>query len=192
MPDEAPRPICPRCGKVGPLRAKGVCAACYEKDRRAGMKANASSKPAGGRAKAPGGHGDTAKHREIEHQVGTLIQVVNMGLVAQAFPEDALNDGEVGLLARHAANEILGSKRLQQYLELVSTAGGVHGGMVAAVVCIALPRAVRHGLVPLEVAKPLFAVASMIAMAGTELPEVVDAETAPAREPEPEPVGAAA
>lgn len=91
---------------------------------------------------------------QIATNVGTTLALLQIG-VTQFVPlgEDALNPGEIGMLAVAAADEILANATLLKYYQSVgANVTGPHTKMAAALVAIALPRLARRGLVPDEVA----------------------------------------
>jgi hypothetical protein len=104
---------------------------------------------------------------QVEKVVVAATAVVQGVLCEQLVPAlkpDALTAEELGLWGKAAAAEILSSKTLLAWYQKAMGAGltGPHARTTATLMLIALPRLARHGLIPEEVAAPIFNIVATV------------------------------
>jgi hypothetical protein len=109
----------------------------------------------------------------VEKVVGGLLGVTQEMALQQvpALREDELSAEELGLLSKATAAEILGNKwALEWYMRLIDgTVTGPHSRMAATVMLIALPRLVRHGVIPAKLGGALFSIVATVLFADDQL-----------------------
>lgn len=166
------------CGK--PSKARGLCRHHYDQDRRA-QQAN-SDLPPGTQPKkeAQPAHKRPPGRKKVEQGLANLLGVTQQ-VACAVLPvpeEDRLSDQEILLLVRTGAPVVEGSPRLMAWLAKLQTGSGPKVQFAAAVIAVAIPRAVRHGLCPLEIGQTIFPIALAVAMGDPD-----DVEGPPELEP---------
>lgn len=193
------RKVCTTCGK-GPVRARGLCAAHYSQQRRKEQHEKKTAPGANSHLRAdtnvkregtPKGKGPSPREKKVARTLGGLLTLANTVALQPFTPTGfPLTEPEVDLLAKTGAPVVLESKTLTAWVEKLDGAGGPKVQFAAAVLVVALPRAVQAGLVPAEQAQGVFQVALTIALADPDEFEEPAEEGEPNRGPAPVDTGA--
>lgn len=188
---------CTECGK-SPVRAKGLCAAHYSQERRrlkheapVPTQSQLRVPEEGRREGTPKGKTARPKQRKVQNTLGGLLTLANeiaKGGLGSASPYP-LAEAEVNLLAKTGAPVVLESETLTRWVEKLDGAGGPKVQFGAALLVVALPRAVEAKLIPAEQAQMVFGLALRIALAD---PDEFDEPTEPGPSTEGEPLRDAA
>lgn len=109
-------------------------------------------RPPGSRNNTSSPSGDKAPRRgsraSVRLQAVGLIGALNLGLSMSPYKDDALSEQESDLLADALTAEAMNSERILSWLQ---KAGAIspHLLMLRAIVTIATPRLMRHGILPM-------------------------------------------
>jgi len=174
---------CLKCGKDDSRhQGKGICERCSRAERR-------DAKPVE-RAPLRGGPGklSAVRARNVKVLITGAIVMADMaaGRLAPVYwtPEDRLQQDETTALVRGVYAELEAQPKLLEWLAAAADQG-VHGQLAMALAMIALPRLMRRGVVPPDVAAALaFAFGQPPTPEQQPQPDAVSVEAGPAREPE--------
>lgn len=95
--------------------------------------------------------------KQIALEVGSILQAIQMGVtsIRPDWKEDELSNEEVGLLSKAVAAEILYTPALLQWYGKLEGVSSPHTRLGAAVFVVSMPRLVKHGILPMEIAGPI-------------------------------------
>lgn len=88
--------------------------------------------------------------RSLETEIGSLLVMVNLFVMATPIRQDALDMYEISALAKGIDQQCKQSPRFRKYVEALLGAGS-GGALMGVVIMIGARRASRHGLLPAEV-----------------------------------------
>ena len=152
----------PKASELPPLQAPIVET---PPKNRGGRPRKDGLPPGSGPARSPGTGG-----KSLETQIGSLLVMMNLFVMATPFRSDALDTYEIAALAKSIDQQCKQSPRFRKYVEAALGVGS-GGALAGMVLMIGARRVSRHGMVPAEIDALLGSmIQTTVTRQGTEAP----------------------